>query len=133
MIIDDNELDRYILKRFIDKTEVIGTCFEAYDGLNAIEFLTENSLNPNAKPDDFPPNILFLDINMPRVNGFEFLERYTQLKNQFAELNPCILMFTSSASEIDKQKAFSFDSVCGYIEKGNFSIESLKELIIKHA
>lgn len=130
MIIDDNELDRYILRRFLEKTDVVSDIYEAYGGQDALDKLCKGCTK-----DGLPspiPHFLFLDINMPQINGFDFLEKYIQTDLATSTAAPAIFMFSSSASHIDKQQAFAFDCVTDFIEKGNFSVESLNALLLEH-
>ncbi len=130
MIVDDNKLDRYILRRFLEKTNIVLDIYEAYDGQDALEQLCNPS--KQTEVNTLTPHFLFLDINMPLVNGFAFLEQYIKTDYAKSASAPAIFMFSSSASDIDKQQAFSFDCVCDFIEKGNFSVEFLKDNLLKH-
>ena len=71
LIVDDNELDRYILRRQLTKIGV-ESIIEKDDGSTALEFLQDYDKNAMLYPDEFPPVVIFLDINMPKLNGFDF-------------------------------------------------------------
>lgn len=79
-------------------------------------------------PDWFPPGVILLDINMPRMDGFEFLE---QLEKHFSDdpdsVPPVILMLTSSPTRQDRDRAFGSRLVKGYLTKP-LDIESAREL-----
>jgi len=128
LIVDDSTVDRYILIRQLKKMGIVDI-FEKDDGASALEFLEkyeENAITYNGK---FPPVIIFLDINMPLVGGFEFLEKFEELRNRL-ELKSCvIMMFSSSERPEDKEKAFHFDFVKDFLTKGDISIEDLKSKI----
>lgn len=130
MVIDDEETDRYLLKRILSKSENIGHIFEAENGEEAFEFFQQASESSFRR---FPPALIFLDINMPLMNGFEFLEHFSKLRNQNETYKNCIFtMFTSSEREEDKEKVAEYDFVKGFISKGNFNLTMLDTLIDEH-
>ena len=118
LIIDDDESDRYLLKRLLTSGEIESKVFEADDGVSAIALLKDYEENKKNHGDLFPPLIVLLDINMPRMNGFEFLTEFRQLReNNDAYQSIVFLMVTSSNNESDKELANEYDFVKGYIEK----------------
>lgn len=76
MIIDDNNIDLYITKRLIIKTNFGKKVLEYDDGAEALKYLQENQ-------DNIPklPQIIFIDIYMPGMSGFEFMESYDLLSD----------------------------------------------------
>lgn len=111
MIIDDDPVDRFILRRNLKKANIASEIIEASTGINALNILTHYSLNRQE-----PPELIFLDINMPVLNGFEFLDTIEQLSKGFN--NRCRIVITSaSENEVDRKKALSYKSVIGYLEK----------------
>lgn len=105
MVVDDNEADQFIAEIAIKKYNPAITIIRAYDGLEALQLLD----NPEQVP-----NIIFLDINMPRMNGHEFLAEYDKRKPS----NTVIIgMLTSSYQEKDKQKALQYENVKSYLLK----------------
>ena len=132
MIVDDSETDRYLLKRFLGKTDLVGDIFEVNNGKDALDFLSNFEENQKKYPDGFPPTLLFLDINMPLMDGFEFLSKYQELRDKVDDFSITIMMFSSSASKEDQNKAFSFPFVKDYLVKGAFKVEDLKAKIIQY-
>lgn len=129
LIVDDNEVDRYILKRQLKETGLDVRIFEAESGKEALEFFEGYEENQAKYADDFPPLVIFLDINMPLVSGFEFLDKFGPMRNSLNIETAFIMMFSSSESEQDRDKAFSYGYVKDYLTKGQFSSDQLREKI----
>lgn len=128
LIIDDSEFDRYILKRQIKEAGISGHVFEAEDGKSAADFLDDYQRKCEEYPGKLPPCVIFLDINMPRMNGFEFLDYYRDLLARNEALrSTVIMMFSSSEIDEEKRKAFAYDFVKGYITKMPDNGEMLKQ------
>jgi len=130
LIIDDDEVDRYILKRLIKEANLELTIFEKTDGQEALEFLEDYDANRKKYPGEFPPIIIFLDINMPKVNGIQFLEMFAQLRVKI-DLSTCvIMMFSTSERPEDKTKIMAHEFVKDYLIKGAFNSQELREKVL---
>ncbi|MEL6952250.1 MAG: response regulator [Pseudomonadota bacterium] len=128
MIVDDSDNDRYLLKRWLGKCDFEMHITEARDGEEALDYLERGQQAPD---DGYPPAIVFLDINMPRVNGFEFLEKFNAIRND--ELGETVVvMFTSSPRDDDARRALAWDFVDGYLVKGDFATDDLQVVIDGH-
>jgi len=79
---------------------------------------------------DSPPDIIFLDLNMPEIDGFSFLKNFLNLPEKI-KLKSKIVVLTSSNNEKDREQAFSFNNVIQFITKPlkQTDIEELKVLI----
>ena len=115
MIIDDSEADQFLAKYAIEEFDPDINVLQAYDGQEALEVL---------KDLDTQPDVIFLDINMPRMNGHEFLEEYSKWDN----CSVVIIMLTSSDQEIDKEKSTAYASVVAYFTKP-LDIDSLAKVL----
>ena len=135
LIIDDSDVDRYLLKRDLDKTDFKLTVFEREDGEEALEFFIEYEKNKSLYPDDYPPMVVFLDINMPRMNGYEFLEEFSRLREKvdpnLMDLKSSVfIIYSSSDREEDKKRMLSYDCVKSYLVKGQFTSADLSKEIM---
>jgi CheY-like chemotaxis protein len=118
MIIDDDEVDRYTMKRLLKSGGINVPLEEAGDGEEAIQFFKNAEANRTKLGEGFPPIVVFLDINMPRMNGFEFLDAFKKLREENDGYDAVVfLMVTSSDNIQDKEHASQYDFVKGYIHK----------------
>ena len=105
MIIDDSEADRYLSEVIVSTMDPTLNIIFAEDGFEALEVL---------KASGETPDLILLDINMPRMNGHEFLEAYSE--NSARDI-PVVVMLTSSDQERDKEQAVSYGCVKDYFVK----------------
>lgn len=104
MIVDDSDADHYLTEIVVQDYDEDLTVVKAFDGEEALEMLPTM---------DEPPCLILLDINMPRMGGFEFLENYKDLDTKPS----VVVMLSSSDQDHDKSKALEFDEVSEYIVK----------------
>ncbi len=108
LVVDDNEADRFLNSRILRKLGIDPDCIHvACDGAEALNLL-EGPLS------DFN-TIVLLDINMPIMNGFEFLTRWES--RNAGRQGVKVLMVTSSQDDMDQERANAFTSVVGYLTK----------------
>lgn len=114
LLIDDDKATNFIHQRIIKKSGIDIHIQVAENGKEALEFLTNKaSFNNNKYP---KPGLIFLDINMPVMNGWEFLEEYENLpENQKA--NMVLAMLTTSLNPDDKSKAEQINDLKGFVNK----------------
>lgn len=133
LIVDDSETDRYIMKRLLTKANITDVIFEADDGYKAIRFLEHFSENAGLFPASFPPQLVFLDINMHLMNGFEFLADFANLREENPQLQSLVLMiFTSSNEENELSRISQFPFVKCSIKKMPDSADDLKKVVKKY-
>ncbi|MCH9685371.1 MAG: response regulator [Deltaproteobacteria bacterium] len=68
----------------------------------------------------FPPLVILLDINMPRMNGFEFLERFERIAitlRERGEEPSVVVMLSSSGARVERERAAAFESVKDFVVK----------------
>lgn len=131
LIVDDSDMDRYILKRHLQEIDMGENIVEKIDGHSALEFLSDFENGKALYGDEFPPVIIILDINMPKIDGFEFLEQFSILRTEVAVESCVVMMFTSSERQEDKDKAFRYNFVKDYLIKGEYSNQELLQKIQK--
>lgn len=117
LIVDDSEADRYIVKRLVDKSKCFDDVYSLNDGEEAYDLFKNEKESKEKLGDGFPPAVVILDINMPRMNGFEFLEKFSELPNYKQHNILFVAMLTSSQDEKDKQRAKDFPFVEMFLSK----------------
>ena len=128
LIIDDSEIERYILSHQLKEIGV-SEIMQKSDGKSGLEFLKDYSQNQQQFGANFPPDIIILDVNMPIIGGFEFLQKFAELKTHF-DLATCqILMYSGADDPQEQSHALQYDFVKGFLIKGESNIEELKTKI----
>lgn len=105
ILIDDDPINNLINKRLISKLAICNDIVEFSEAEKALEYL---------KNTDGAGNLILLDINMPVMNGWDFLTCYADLKDRIEE---SIIMLSSSIDHQDRQKSRTFNFVQDFIEK----------------
>jgi CheY-like chemotaxis protein len=109
LLIDDNEIDNYITKSVITKSNIAGKITDITSSMEALEYL--KSLSNSA---EFP-DAIFLDIRMPEMDGFDFLDAYIKL---FETHKHCqVFMLSSSTDQMDIERALLYPVVKKYLNK----------------
>lgn len=126
MLVDDNEIDNFINQKMIEATDFSEKIFTYTSGKSALEFLKNLEKNKELI-DILVPDYIFLDINMPVMDGFEFLEAYEQLPVEL-QASIIVVMLTSSLHKKDMKRAQANKSLKGFIHKP-LSKEEMKKII----
>jgi CheY-like chemotaxis protein len=105
-LVDDDPINNLINKRLLVKVGITHQIIEFVEGEYALEQIQNQNSENNI--------LIFLDINMPVLNGWEFLEKYV---TNFPHRKDKIIILSSSIDFQDRQKAKAFDIVSGFLEK----------------
>ena len=99
MLIDDNEIDLKINSKIISLTKLFDEIIICQSGEESLDYLNKNLENPEQLPD-----FILLDIQMPEMDGFEFLEYYKMLPKSFTNRCP-VAMLSSTLDFGDIKRA----------------------------
>jgi CheY-like chemotaxis protein len=113
LLIDDDEPTNFINTKIIQSSELVEAIHVAQSGQDALNFISERVEKTNELP---LPDLIFLDINMPAMDGWEFLSHYKNLKNSKKE-KIVIVMLTTSLNPDDELKAKDMEEVYAYRNK----------------
>ena len=106
LLVEDDEVDIMTVKRAFAKANITNPLFIAHNGLEALEILRKDDLPPKRR-------LILLDVNMPKMNGIEFLRAVRQ-DPELAGLS--VVVLTTSNEERDKVDAYKLN-VAGYLLK----------------
>lgn len=117
LIVDDDDMTVFLHEVYVKENEFHLEPKSFYNGKDAIEYF-ETYFNPNKH------YCVLLDINMPILNGWEFMDQIIQ---KGMSKNVSVIILTSSINIADREKANEYDLVIDYIEKP-LSAEYLSQL-----
>lgn len=119
ILIDDDPIINLVHKKVIKKSDLEAEVTDFISGKKALDYLKNSN--------DTEKNIILLDINMPEMNGFEFLDALLKHKGINCDLFN-IFILTSSLNIKDKEHATQYPILKGYLEKP-LDISNLQKLI----
>jgi two-component system nitrate/nitrite response regulator NarL len=123
VLIDDSDIDLFIQRRFLEVYQFSKKLISYKSAEEALAWL--RTVNGEA-----PPDIIFLDLNMPQVDGFGFLESLKTVPQKIRDKSR-IVVLTSSNSQKDRDLAFSYKNVIQFVTKPlkQSDIEELKRIV----
>jgi len=123
LLVDDDDTSNFISEIIINKSSITDSINTVKNGSEALSFVSNHCLKEMC--DEACPNLIFLDLHMPVMDGFDFLN---ELKEKMPNHSNCFKIYVLSSSnnpvDIDKAKEYNIE---GYIIKP-LNLEKIKEL-----
>ncbi|RXG23362.1 response regulator [Leeuwenhoekiella aequorea] len=110
-IVDDDDIYQFTMIKILESLNLSKKIILFSDGEEALDFMIGNLNKQNELPD-----VIFLDVNMPIMDGFQFMEEYIKIK---PEVNKKIIIYmvSSSVDPVDIERAKSLNEISDYIIK----------------
>ena len=115
MLVDDNEIDNFINLKIIEGAAFAEKVLIHTSSKSALEFF--RSIEVVGKlSDQLIPQIIFLDLNMPIMDGFQFIDDFMKMTKRF-NVNTRIIMLSSSVNPVDMEKAKKNKFITRFVNK----------------
>ncbi|QDH78470.1 response regulator [Echinicola soli] len=125
LLIDDDEPTNYINEIILKRTGYVDKIVTVQSGMAALEYLKSVDENENPRPE-----LIFLDINMPGISGWDFLEEYKKLPPHQKAKN-VVVMLTKSINLDDDEKSKTYQEISEYRSKP-LTQDKISDIIEKH-
>lgn len=110
-VLEDDLIQQFILKNNLAKFKVFQDISYYENGAALVDYLYANKANPDCMPD-----IIFLDLEMPGVNGWKVLDELNKLNNLLCK-RVIVYIITASISIKDRMRTLNYDFVKAFISK----------------
>jgi CheY-like chemotaxis protein len=111
LLVDDDSIYQFTAKKTIEATGLASNIWVCSNGEEAIRLLKKNKDNGEM------PDVIFLDVNMPVMNGWEFLDQYHTLSKENDMINIPVFIVSSSVDEADIVQSKNYTEVLDFITK----------------
>ena len=126
LFIDDDNISLYLNKMLVEQLRIAGKSETLHNPWDALEYIQKNYCYAHTK-NSVCTDLIFLDIHMPGLDGFEFMQELEKINN-LDRSRFLIIMLTASLNQIDMEKASGYgDKIYAYLSKP-LSEEDLKKL-----
>lgn len=112
MLIDDNDIDNFVNEKIIKSSQFANTVYTHTSVSSGLESLKNMEIIKHSSP-EIIPEIIFLDINLPILDGFQFLDEFEKF-SEVLKSKIKIIILTSSISPNDLEKSKGYNSVIDY-------------------
>ena len=126
LVIDDDSIDNFVSKTLIEKSNLVEQVTTHDDARQAIKYLKDQILENPANL----PNIVFLDINMPSMSGWEFLKEYSEIDSRYTD-DISLIIFSSYIHAEEVRRLMSFKCVNCYQRKP-LSLPIVKKICLEY-
>ncbi len=127
-IIDDDSMYVNLVKKIIEAKNLCQNLMVFQNGKDALNYFEAILTNLDKAA---IPEIIFLDLNMPVMDGWEFLENFTKIKNNFGKIITLYIV-SSSINPVDVERAKNINSVKDYLIKP-VTIEDLESIFLNQS
>ena len=113
LLVDDNKIDAILNKKVLEKdgfTEIVHVYNSAAKALEYLESIANN-------PDEYIPSLIFVDMMMPDLNGFQFIEKFNTLSDTIKDASKIVFMSGSLLSQDQLDRLSKNQSVIKFISK----------------
>jgi CheY-like chemotaxis protein len=125
LLIDDDDDCNFFHQRLLNKIDCAEHIHVVHDGEEALNYIISNINSKKSNPD-----LIFLDINMPKMNGWEFLEQYNKIEGINKD-KILLIMLTTSLNPDDENKAKKYCDIKGFYGK-YLDENSINEILSKY-
>ncbi|WP_010229082.1 response regulator [Gillisia marina] len=122
LLVDDDLPTNFINERVLRKIDCTEKIIAVQGGFEALEYLKSTDKEKHPQPD-----LIFLDINMPGMNGWEFLENYNQLEED-QKSKAIVVMLTTSLNPDERDKASEIPQISAFLNKPLF-VDGVKKIL----
>ncbi len=127
LLIDDDDATNFINRKIIERVGIAEHIEIKLNGKEAIDYIIKSDDSENDSP---LPSLILLDINMPIMDGWGFLQNYHELET-FKKDQIILLMLSTSLNPDDKRRAEAIPEISDYVYKP-LTVEVINEVLKKH-